>query len=516
MRLLSASLAALLAAAPLQAQHHDHAAGAPSAAYGHIRFPTSAAPEANAAFTRGVLYLHNFHYPQARAAFREAVRLDPGDAMSRWGEAMSFNWPVWNTQFADSARAALRAYAPTREERLARARTPRERLYLETVEALFAEEGSKAARDTAHLRAMERLAAAHPDDPEATAFLALALLGIRQGDRDEAAYARAADLSDAVLRGLPEHPGALHYLIHAVDDPRHAPRGLPAARAYSRVAPDAAHAQHMTSHIFVAMGMWSEVEHANEQAYRAALRIPGQPISHGTHWRVYSLLQQGRRREAAAWMDTLFTRVRRGGEPRSSVAAAAAAYVVDGEQWNAPYLQLPFDTAGMGFDASVSDFAAGYAALRRGDTDQARARLAVMAARNATPAAARGGYGETSRGNARVMEGTLRALLTHAAGDRATALAALDSAARLEESLPMAFGPPVTIKPPREAAGELLLADGRPAEARRQLELALARTPGRTPVLQALAHACTASGDHACAGRALATVRQSQARADAR
>jgi tetratricopeptide (TPR) repeat protein len=496
------SLALLVLSTPLHAQHEGHGSTAATAesGLGEIDFPTSAAPAAHPAFVRGVLYLHNFHYPQAAEAFREAQRLDPGDVMSFWGEAMTYTHPVWNEQDTARARAALRRLAPTPEARLALARTERERMYLQTVEALYGE-GTKAARDTAYSHAMERLHARYPDDVEAATFYALSLLGLNQGQREAVAYARAADLSEPLFRAHPRHPGAAHYLIHAVDAPEHALRGLDAADAYGGIAPRAAHAQHMTSHIYIAVGRWDDVVRTNVIAQSLPTESGG-PIrwAHYTQWLVYALLQQNRPAEARVWLDSMDAqRVRLGAGAQGEQPARAflippsAAYVVDAGEWNSPFARMRVDSARLGWSASPQEFAVGYAALRRGDLALADSMIALLAAREGPPQN-RNGYTAVDRGYTRVMEGTLRALRLHAAGDGDGAVALLRAAAELEASLPMAFGPPVTVKPPREVLGELLLERGRPAEAAAQLELALARTPGRASVLLALARAHRAQG----------------------
>lgn len=514
-RTLLAACFAALAAAPLPAQHqhgNDGAAPADSAGLGEIDFPTSAAPAAHPAFVRGVLYLHNFHYPQAAEAFRHAQRLDPGDVMSFWGEAMTYTHPVWNEQDTARARASLGRLAPTPQARLALARTERERMYLQSVEALYGE-GPKAARDTAFSQAMERLHARYPDDVEAATFYALSLLGLNQGQREPVAYARAADVSEPLFRAHPLHPGAAHYLIHAVDAPEHAVRGLAAADAYGDIAPRAAHAQHMTSHIYIAVGRWDDVTRTNVTAQSLPNETPG-PIrwAHYTQWLVYSLLQQGRAGEARVWLDSLDAQRARlpAGAPGNPQARAflippAAAYVVDAGAWDAPFARMRVDTAGLGWNASPQEFAVGYAALRRGDLALADSMVARLAARDGEPAG-RNGYTAADRGYTRVMEGTLRALRLDAAGDADGAVALLRAAAEREASLPMAFGPPVTVKPPREALGELLLARGRPAEAAAELEAALARTPGRPSVLLALARAHRAQGHREEAARRYAEL----------
>ena len=99
----------------------------------------------------------------------------------------------------------------------------------------------------------------------------------------------------------PEHPGAAHYLIHAYDDPIHAPLGLRPARVYADIAPSASHALHMPSHIYFALGMWDDGAEMNERSYEAAKArtdARGEPLNgHGWHalvWLHYAYLQQGR------------------------------------------------------------------------------------------------------------------------------------------------------------------------------------------------------------------------------
>ena len=105
---------------------------------------------------------------------------------------------------------------------------------------------------------MRRMLEKYPGDDEVRSFYALALLGTSHGGRDFSIYMRAAALVEQVYAKNPQHPGAAHYLIHAYDDPIHAPLGLRYADAYSKIAPAASHALHMPSHIYFALGMWDE------------------------------------------------------------------------------------------------------------------------------------------------------------------------------------------------------------------------------------------------------------------
>jgi len=114
---------------------------------GKISFPNSGSAEVQPHFIRGVLLLHNFHYDQAAEAFRQAQQTDPGFALAYWGEALTYTHQVWNQQDLAAGRAALARLAPTTAARLAKAATPRERMYLASTEALY-REGSKPRRDT--------------------------------------------------------------------------------------------------------------------------------------------------------------------------------------------------------------------------------------------------------------------------------------------------------------------------------------------------------------------------------
>ncbi len=234
------------------------------------------------------------------------------------------------------------------------------------------------------MRAMERLQNAYPDDMEARAFHALAILGSRDGVRDFATYVRAAATVQPVFDANPDHPGAAHYLIHSFDDPVHAPLGLPAARKYSSIAPAAAHAQHMTSHIFVALGMWDDVVKANERARdeqnAEAVKRSGRPgvCGHYTSWLQYGYLMQGQTAKAEAMMDECFERM--SAKPSPSEIAyftdMRARQILDTQNWALASRWLwPATTAATPVKIEY-DFTNAFAALQRGDAAPARAFVA--------------------------------------------------------------------------------------------------------------------------------------------
>jgi len=478
---------------------------------GTITFPTSGPPEAQAAFLRGVLYLHSFEYGDAGEAFRDAQRLAPGFAMAYWGEALTYSHPVWGEQNRDAARAVLARLAPAPDGRRAKAPTAREQGYLEAVEILYGE-GSKAERDTAYAAAMAALAARYPDDAEAKVFHAVALLGLNQGVRDIPTYMRAAAVVEEVFRDNPQHPGAAHFLIHSYDDPIHAPLGLRAARAYARTAPDAPHAQHMTTHIFLALGMWDDVVSQNEIAsgHGHGATAPG----HYTAWLEYGYLQQGRLAEAKRHLEQARAGLGSAPTARAYLMAMRAHFLINSERWDDPVREWTVDAAGVGpGPQSIDAFALGLAAARRGARAEAERWLAQLTERARAPA----GQARYSA-NAQVpgiLERELRALLKLQAGAPDEALALLREAAALEDALPLEFGPPDVVKPSHELLGEVLLGLGRPTEAQREFQAALRLAPKRALALLGLARAAAAAGDRKTTGRTYATLREVWHRADA-
>lgn len=480
---------------------------------GTVAFPNSGRPDAQAPFLQGMLLLHSFEYEDAANAFREAQRSDPDFALAFWGEAMTYTHPMWNEQNLQAARTTLLRLGGTAAERLARAGDARERLYLEAAEALYFADASKPKRDTLFLEALERIIEANPGDDEAQAFSALWLMGLSQGIRNVPSYMRAGALAEEISRRNPKHPGALHYTIHAFDDPVHAPLGLHAARAYSVIAADADHAQHMTTHIFLALGMWEETVRQNVIA--AGTDSAGWKPGHYTYWMDYGLLQQGKIQAAGRHLDLMRTNL--ASSPSAGrqgyLLSMRAHYLVISERWNDPAAEWVLDAPLASPVAKAMDaFAVAYAALRRGQRSKAEAGLETLREIGRTLAA------DTSYvGNRRVplvLAGELEALMLWGKGRREAAVTLLRRLTKEEDAFPAEFGPPDVVKPTHELLGEFLLALKRPAQARTEFVRALELAPGRSPALLGLARAARAAGDTTAAERALAELGRNWSDAD--
>jgi len=458
---------------------------------GEIDFPTSGAAVAQASFVHGVLLLHSFEYKDAAAAFREAQKLDPDFAMAYWGEAMTYNHPIWNQRDREGALAVLRRFGASAKERAAKAPTEREKDYLNTLEILYAD-GDKVERDQAYSAALKSLTEKYPEDLEAASFYALSILGTAQGVRDFRTYMRAAAIVEDVFEKNPRHPGAAHYLIHSVDDPIHAPLGLKAARAYADIAPDAPHALHMPSHIFMALGMWDESASSNEASEAAAIK-KGQSGLHATWWLHYSYLQQGRYAAATALLKR--THVRLGQNPNQSeqrhLAYMHAAHLVETLGRNAiagvqipPIAKLPAKPA-----ASLL-LAQGLAALEKEAISEAHDLLQQLHEKLAADVP-----DEKTGGWRQVVEQEFQAAIRLRSGETEAALASMQHAARLQEALTFEFGPPFPVKPVHELLGEMLLKQKRFSAAAKAFRHSLERNAKRARSLLGLARALAGAGD---------------------
>ena len=460
------------------------------------------AAEAQATFERGLQLLHNFEYDRAADVFRKVQRSEPASVMAYWGEAMTYNHPLWAQQDAAAARAVLIRLGADPAARRSKARSPREAQWLDAIEALYGS-GTKVERDFAYHAKMKAMFEADPADIDARAFYALSTLGLAHGGRDTALYMRAAALLEEVYPQHPDHPGVLHYLIHSYDDPDHAPLGARAAARYAVVAPDAGHAQHMVSHIFLPLGDWPRVEQANAQAMRvvnaqrAAEGRPPSSCGHYVEWQVYALQQQGRDssamidacgKEAMAHMaGSSDTSVLGGGGLFNTWAVMAVRAGVDGGRW-------PDVTPPQGDRSVLGRFTLTYGKLlaARRDPVAAAAALEALKRDRAIIAKAMAAERPDDHDSEPWLDRTIaqgEAVVALARGERDRGIALLRAAAEAEAALPPPFGPPVLAKPSYELLGDELLALGRTAEAAAAYQRALAAAPGRRLSLAGLAKA---------------------------
>ena len=466
---------------------------------GRVVFPTSGAERARPQFLRGVLFLHSFEYDDAIAAFRQAQKIDPAFAMAYWGEALAYNQPLWFNEDVTKARGALAKLGATASARQAKAPAAREKLYLDAVEELNGD-GPKTSRDRAYADRMGELSRRFPDDDEAGAFYALALLGtIPSGTRDQAVSLKAGGIALSILKKNPQHPGAAHYALHAFDDGEHAAMGLEAARTYARIAPASSHARHMPSHVFLPLGMWDEAVASDESAFAASVDVAkrkglsaAQYDFHSLSWLHYEYLQQGRfakAREAMAEAERAIaagpakagphgghgveSEIGKGFNPmslKSEFASMKARLVVESGDWAA--------MKGQGSFESVDELLAlGLSSVHLGDLGRADAAAGEL------ETAARTLSDRDAREVSAIMAAEVRGVAALGRGDNAAGLSALARAAGMEAQRPRPNARPYPIKPAGELYAEALLGTGDARGAVRQFQAALDRTPNRAASL---------------------------------
>jgi tetratricopeptide (TPR) repeat protein len=486
---------------------------------GTATFPTSTrSAAAQGDFIRGLLLLHLFEYQDAAKAFVAAEKVDPDFAMAYWGEAMTFNHAVWNKVAVSAGQAALAKFGATPEARARRIADPRERAYMQAVEILYSGKGSKRERDAQYATAMEQLSEAYAKDDEAKLFYALALLGKSEGVRDVPTYLKAAEIAKAVFMRNPAHPGAAHYWIHGMDDPQHAAGALEAARALSKIAPDAAHAQHMCSHIFLALGMWDDVVQANVAAtsvvnrQAAAAGKPPRRCGHYNYWLEYGYLEQGRIAEAREVVAACRAEAAEPGmavravgtvDPDDasvgSFAVMRSRYIVDTGRWKGEVAGWNVDLGSALMPEFNYAFGTGFAAAQFADLPEARKSLATFGRLLPQLPALFDQAGipadDPSRRVPEIQKAQIEAVILSSEGHSDQAIATMQQAAATGKDLPYAFGPPSPQKPSDELLGELLLKANKAPQAREAFEASLERAPRRTQSLLGLARAESAIGD---------------------
>jgi hypothetical protein len=489
---------------------------------GNVQFPTSGSEQAQAHFLRGLAALHSFWYEEALEAFRESTRIEPDFMMGYWGEAMAQNHPLWSEQDTPAARLVTAKIKETSKL------SPRERAYLNAVKLLYSD-GDKRARDTAYSAAMEKIYRDYPDDLNAATFYSLSLLGlVNTNEKNYRLQARAGAIALEVYQKNPNHPGAAHYIIHAFDDPDHAIIALPAARRYAGIAPEAHHARHMPSHIFLQLGMWPEAAASNESAWEASdtwmkrkQLSPNVRDYHSLHWLLYAYLQQGRYSKAEELLtlmkktmaESTYDNKLRPGYYENNYANMAAAFVVETERWELAETLFPQSAAGAqassaapasgshgGHGGSQPASASAPMTVRYSSSGQRlpgfiRGLAASIKADGKPSADTRLGVKSSSDPQTSIGELEIAALAASVRKDHDQAIQLMKMAIVLEEQMGPPSGPPSLVKPSHELFGEILLRAGKPEAAAEQFKTALQRQPNRARSLLGAARAAARSGD---------------------
>ena len=498
--------AALSGAASLSAQDHGH-----HGRLGRVSFPVSCTPEAQRRFQQAMAVLHSFWWEEGERAFGAVLAADSTCAMAHWGRALN----AWGNPFAGgplgpglalgSEAAALAAARPLPSRR--------EQGFVNAAAALYRNPRttSNGARLQAYADTLARLHRDFPEDVELTIYYALAL--VATAPRTDTTYAqqrRAIALLDPLYERYPDHPGLAHYIIHSTDTPALAPLGLNAARRYSRIAPDAPHAQHMPSHIFVRLGLWDETISANWHSFDAGAahaRAAGTGSSphelHALDYAVYGYLQRGQdsaaRRAIAIGESLQVVLLTNAVVVGYSRTAMVARFFLERGDWAAA-ASFPAPQAGdSGVAVILRRFTRALGAARRGNATAARAEVVAL------DAAARLMAGRQETYWSRVAEikrDAAKAWVLFAAGDTAGGLALAAAAADTEDVTDKHPVTPAELLPARELQADMLLAAGRYREALAAYRATLQHEPRRARSFFGAGRAAQLAGDREPAAKA--------------
>jgi len=502
-------------------------------AVGQAHMDTSCSPTMSQKFDEGVALLHNFWYPRALSTFNQVAQADPECAMAYWGAALTYNHPFWD---APTQADEQNAWALVQKGLQARDKSPREQMYLDATAALFKDAGAgkRSARDLAYMNAMAATFAKYPDN-ETKLFYALSILNtMEEGGAWSPQQALAAQLIEQVYAEEPRNPGALHYMIHVYDDPVHAEQALKAARAYAAAAPAVPHALHMPSHIFTRLGYWDESAATNEKAWEVSesdIKRGNESGEfrdfHSLNYLQYAYLQLGRFRDArrvtdifAAQYQALPNRTSAADSPTLEVRHVRgrtiyaipdrvvygyfdtlARYIIESSEWQLsstlPQIPTSRDFAAMRLQIDAM------AAAQRKDRSAAQVAANKLAALAHEP-----GQHLLAQRVLTIEAKEAQAVAALASGDSSRAIAMMDTAAAIEDSIYALSQPPYPPIPVHELYGTLLLEMNRPAQAQEQFTKTLSRTPGRPKAILGLARAAQALGDRSTAAKQYETFLQ--------
>jgi hypothetical protein len=484
----------LLFLLPFSSAQETHSHGAPEK-LGKVSFPISCTPAVQEQFDRGVALLHSFAYSAADDAFQGVAGLDPRCAMAHWGMAMAHFHQLWDPPI-EPATTSIAQKEIQRAQQIG-AGSERERQFIRALGLLYRDAATVPYRTRAlnYEHAMSDLAAENRKDVEAQVFYALALLAnASPADKTHAKQKQAADLLEPLDRTYPQHPGIPHYLIHAYDNAELAPKGLPAAKAYSQIAPSAPHALHMPSHIFTRLGLWEDSITSNLAAKEAAHRQgdTGEEL-HAMDYLVYAYLQSGRDNDANQVIQQLKNMQKlKAGDFKIAYASIAMPirYAVERGQWADAAGIVP-PTGAPPPVVAIAVWARGLGLARSGRAAEARTEVDRLRQLEEQLRTSGNDYWATQ---VRILTREVTAWSAQADRKPDEPAALMRASADEEdaiEKLPVTPGP---IVPAREQLGYLLLEQNQQGLALKEFEIALANAPGRHGALQGAAHAAELSG----------------------
>jgi len=510
----------MVAPTGLAAQEHEHH---DTERLGRVVFPVSCSRLAQQRFERAMALLHSFWWEEAPRAFRSVLEADSTCAMAHWGLALN----AWGNPFtggpvgedlrtgaAEAARAAQMSAA-----------TSRERGFIAAADALYRDYANvpSGVRLRAYSDTLARVYRDHPRDPEIAIYYALSLVATASPtDTTFVRQKQAAAILNPLFARYPDHPGLAHYIIHADDSPGLAALGLDAARRYATIAPDAPHAQHMPSHIFIRLGLWDETIASNLRSYDAGIQYAkDQHLDgawydefHALDYMTYAYLQEGRDSAARATVNQgMAIPLVRGPTPLTrsyNRTAMQARLALERGDWEAAAQMSSGDSATL-FTEMLVHFTRGLGAARMGRVEAGRVEVAALD--RVGRALGDGGDAYWS-GIAGIKRQAVQAWVLLASGDTAHALTEATAAADREDVTAKHPITPGELLPARELEADMHLALGDYPAARAAYLSVLKRERYRARSLFGAARSAELAGDRVSAATEYRTYLAQMAHAD--
>jgi hypothetical protein len=464
---------------------------------GTVHFETSCNPEAQKLFDHGMLYQHSFWYRASQNVFEDVLKADPECGIAYWGIALSL---LWNPHIPPPAKNLAEGAAALAKAKTIGAKTQRERDYIDALSAMYADydKVDHRTRMQAYAKAMEQLAQRYPNDDEAQIYYALALnTSASPADKTYANQLKGAAILEVIAKRQPQHPGVAHYLIHLYDYPAIAEKGLEAARRYAKIAPAAAHALHMPSHIFTRLGYWKESIDSNVASQRAAKEAADfHDELHSMDYLVYAYLQLGQDAKAKAVIDDMtkvtgFTETFLPGP--YALAVSPARYAIERGDWKAA-AELQVRPSPLANVQAITYFARALGAARSGNPDAAKADIVKLAELRDKLRDAKDAYWSEQ---VDIQRQAATAWVLYAEGKRDDALSAMSAAADAEDKTEKHPVTPGVPKPARELYGVMLLESGNARDALTAFEATLKKEPNRLGAYVGAAKAAEKAGESA-------------------
>lgn len=483
--ILAVFFMAWLGAERVRGQQDQHAGGHGAEKLGKVHFDNSCSASVGQEFDRAMALLHSFEFPESIAGFQTVLKGDASCGIAEWGIAMA----TWGNPFAGLRAPRVLADGLAAAERAQKvgAKTERERAYIGAVMLLYKDTDrlDQRARTLAYEQAMEQIYKKYPKDLEASAFYALSVdQTAPPTDKTYANQLKAAAILERLFKVQPDHPGVTHYLIHSYDVPPLAPRGLPYARRYADLAPDAPHALHMPAHTFTRVGSWQESIDTNIRSHDAALAEKDNGAAmHAMDYMAYAYLQTTQDAAAKKVLDELERLLAAapasgpGGGPGAGFPAAAipAHYALERGAWT-DAANLTVRPSPTPYVEAMTHFARALGAARSGNPAAAMTSIDRLAALRDKEIEAKDEYWTTQ---VDIQRQGAEAWQLWAQGSTDAALKAMAAAATLEDTTEKSAVTPGPLAPARELLGEMLLEANQPAKALVEFEANLKKEPNR-------------------------------------